>query len=51
MGNIIETAIYSAAGKLFLFFVIVPVGIIFLGYVLHDRKDHSGTAEKIGPTY
>ena len=35
MGNIIETAIYSAAGKLFLFFVIVPVGIIFLGYVIY----------------
>ena len=35
MGNIIETAIYSAAGKLFLFFVTLPVGIIFLGYVIY----------------
>ena len=35
MGNIIETAIYSVAGKLFLFFVIVPASIIFLGYVIY----------------
>lgn len=35
MGSIVEAAIYGFVGKFFLFFVIVPTGIIFLGYVIY----------------
>ena len=35
MGGIVGAAIYSLLGKFFLFFIIVPIGIIFLGYVIY----------------
>lgn len=35
MGSIVEAALYGTVGKLFLLFVIVPAGIIFLGYVIY----------------
>ena len=35
MGSIVEAALYDTVGKFFLLFVIVPAGIIFLGYVIY----------------
>ena len=35
MGSIVETALYDTVGKFFLLFVIVPAGVIFLGYVIY----------------
>lgn len=35
MGSIVEAAIYGVVGKIILFFIIVPIGIIFLGYVIY----------------
>ena len=35
MGSIVEAALYDAVGKFFLLFVIVPAGVIFLGYVIY----------------
>ena len=38
MGSIVEAAIYefiSLISKFFLIFVIVPAGIIFLGYIIY----------------
>ena len=35
MGSIVEAAIYEFFGKFFLIFVIVPMGIMFLGYVIY----------------
>ena len=35
MGSIVEAAIYSLLREFFLFFIIVPIGIIFLGYVIY----------------
>ena len=34
MGSIVEAALYDIVGKFFLLFVIVPAGVIFLGYVI-----------------
>ena len=34
MGSIVEAALYDTVGKFFLLFVIVPAGVIFLGYVI-----------------
>ena len=35
MGNIVAAAIHGFVGKFFLYFVIIPAGIIFLGYVIY----------------
>ena len=35
MGSIVEAALYGTVGKFFLLFVIVPAGVIFLGYVIY----------------
>lgn len=35
MGSIVEAAIYEYIGKLFLIFVVVPVGIMVLGYIIY----------------
>ena len=35
MGSIVEAAIYEFISKFFLIFVIVPAGIIFLGYIIY----------------
>ena len=35
MGSIVASAIYGFVGKLFLYFVIIPAGIIFLGYIIY----------------
>jgi len=35
MGSIVEAALYDVVGKFFLLFVIMPAGVIFLGYVIH----------------
>ena len=34
MGSIVEAAIYEYIGKFFLIFVVVPVGIMVLGYII-----------------
>ena len=35
MGSIVEAVIYEFISKFFLIFVIVPAGIIFLGYIIY----------------
>ena len=35
MGSIVEAALYDTVGKFFLLFVIMPAGVIFLGYVIY----------------
>ena len=35
MGSIVASAIYGFVGKLFLYFVIIPAGIILLGYIIY----------------
>lgn len=35
MGSIIAAAIHSFVGSFFLYFVIIPVSIIFLGYLVY----------------
>ena len=35
MGSIIAVAIHSFVGSFFLYFVIIPVSIIFLGYLVY----------------
>ena len=35
MGSIVEAALYDIVGKFLLLFVIVPAGVIFLGYVIY----------------
>ena len=35
MGSIIAAAIQSFVGSFFLYFVIIPVSIIFLGYLVY----------------
>ena len=35
MGSIVEAAIYNLLRDFFLFFIIVPIGIMFLGYVIY----------------
>lgn len=34
MGSIVEAAIYEYIGNFFLIFVVVPVGIMVLGYII-----------------
>ena len=44
MGSIVEAAIYefiSIISKFFLIFVIVPAGIIFLGYIIYIRDEQN----------
>jgi len=38
MGSIVEAAIYEYIGKFFLIFVVVPVGIMVLGYIICKRQ-------------
>ena len=35
MGSIVEAAIYEYIGKFVLIFVVVPVGIMVLGYIIY----------------
>ena len=35
MGSIVASAIYGFVVKLFLYFVIIPAGIILLGYIIY----------------
>ena len=35
MGSIVASAIYGFVGNLFLYFVIIPAGIILLGYIIY----------------
>lgn len=35
MGAIVEAAVYSAIWKVILAFVILPVGVLFLGYLIY----------------
>ena len=35
MESIVEAALYDVVGKFFLLFVIIPAGVIFLGYVIY----------------
>ena len=35
MGSIVEAAIYEYISKFFLIFVVVPVGIMVLGYIIY----------------
>ena len=35
MGSIVEAALYDVVGKFCLLFVIMPAGVIFLGYVIY----------------
>lgn len=51
MGSIVEAALYSLAGKFIIYFVLLPVGLIFAGYlifiiagVVHEiKKDEKDT--------
>ena len=49
MGSIVEAAIYefiSIISKFFLIFVIVPAGIIFLGYIIYIRDKQNRRKEQ-----
>ena len=41
MGSIVEAAIYEFISKFFLIFVIVPAGIIFLGYIIYISHEQN----------
>ena len=41
MGSIVEAAIYEYIGKFFLIFVVVPVGIMVLGYIICMRDEQN----------
>ena len=41
MGSIVEAAIYEYIGKFFLIFVVVPVGIMVLGYIISIRNEQN----------
>ena len=41
MGSIVEAAIYEYIGKFFLIFVVVPVGIMVLGYIICIRDEQN----------
>ena len=41
MGSIVEAAIYGFVGKFFLYFVIVPAGIILLGYIIYISDEQN----------
>ena len=54
MGSIAEAALYGLAGKFILYFVLLPVGLIFAGYlifiivgVIHELK-RDEKSEKAG---
>lgn len=49
MGSIVEAAIYefiSIISKFFLIFVIVPAGIIFLGYIIYISDEQNSWKEQ-----
>ena len=46
MGSIVEAAIYGFVGKFFLYFVIVPAGIILLGYIIYIRDEQNSWKEQ-----
>ena len=46
MGSIVEAAIYEFVSKFFLIFVVVPAGIIFLGYIIYIRDEQNGRKEQ-----
>lgn len=46
MGNIVAAAIHGFVGKFFLYFVIIPAGIIFLGYVIYIRDEQNSWKEQ-----
>ena len=48
MGSIVEAAIYEYIGKFFLIFVVVPVGIMVLGYII--CISHEQNRQKEQPT-
>ena len=45
MGSIVEAAIYEYIGKFFLIFVVVPVGIMVLGYIICIRDEQNRQKE------
>ena len=46
MGSIVEAAIYEYIGKFFLIFVVVPVGIMVLGYIIYIRDEQNRQKEQ-----
>ena len=53
MGSIVEAAIYEYIGKFFLIFVVVPVGIMVLGYIIcisdeQNRQKEQPTNKQMG---
>ena len=46
MGSIVEAAIYEYIGKFFLIFVVVPVGIMVLGYIISMRDEQNRQKEQ-----
>ena len=46
MGSIVEAAIYEYIGKFFLIFVVVPVGIMVLGYIISIRDEQNRQKEQ-----
>jgi len=46
MGSIVEAAIYEYIGKFFLIFVVVPVGIMVLGYIICIRDEQNRQKEQ-----
>ena len=47
MGSIVEAAIYEYIGKFFLIFVVVPVGIMVLGYIIYIRDEQNRQKEQL----
>ena len=46
MGSIVEAAIYEYIGKFFLIFVVVPVGIMVLGYIICISDEQNSWKEQ-----
>ena len=46
MGSIVEAAIYEYIGKFFLIFVVVPVGIMVLGYIISISDEQNSWKEQ-----
>ena len=46
MGSIVEAAIYECIGKFFLIFVVVPVGIMVLGYIISISDEQNSWKEQ-----
>ena len=46
MGSIVEAVIYEFVSKFFLIFVVVPAGIIFLGYIIYIRDEQNRQKEQ-----